>query len=226
VRPSPPRHFSTAPALKAEQEDGTQRPSGIEVVCPLAWRRQALAGGTRDLADVAALCWAGGRRSRVGRPVGPVGRPAAQGRAVPAIYATWAAVRTDVPRFRETVLAGTRPIMAAAAGVAAPSAEAAGRLEQSEVAGWVKWSYDADSPDRDGDRYVRELIAETKAHGPERVADQYYIDGREERVLTVGRELEDGQPVPGRDQLLHGGADVRVQVVPDDHERPPSCWWA
>jgi hypothetical protein len=135
-----------------------------------------------------ALDPAAGRAPGVIREPGlPGAGEAAQARidALSVIYATWAAVRTDVRRFRETVLARARPIMAAATGMAAPPAEAAGRLEQGEVAGWVKWCYDADSPDQDGDRYVSELIAVTKAHGPERVADLYYIEGRQERVLTV-----------------------------------------
>ena len=36
----------------------------------------------------------------------------------------------------------------------------------------------------------------------------------------VGGELEDRQPVPGRDQLAHRPADVGVQVIPDQDERP------
>ena len=36
----------------------------------------------------------------------------------------------------------------------------------------------------------------------------------------IGGELEDRQPVPGRDQLAHRPADVRVQVVPDQDDRP------
>ena len=47
--------------------------------------------------------------------------------------------------------------------------------------------------------------------------DQTELDRVE--LVRVGRELEDGQPVPGRDQLGHRGADVGIQVVPDDHER-------
>ena len=47
--------------------------------------------------------------------------------------------------------------------------------------------------------------------GPDRL-DRVELGG-------VGRELEDRQPVPGRDQLAHRLADVRVQVVPDQDER-------
>ena len=37
--------------------------------------------------------------------------------------------------------------------------------------------------------------------------------------MGIGRQLEDSQPGPGADQLLHGCAEVGVQVVPDDHQR-------
>ena len=34
----------------------------------------------------------------------------------------------------------------------------------------------------------------------------------------VSRQLEDRQPVPGRDQLAHRAAGVGVQAVPDQHD--------
>jgi hypothetical protein len=38
------------------------------------------------------------------------------------------------------------------------------------------------------------------------------------QLRRVGRQLEDGQPVPGRDQLVHRAAGMGVQAVPDqDH---------
>jgi hypothetical protein len=55
------------------------------------------------------------------------------------IYATWAAVRTDVRQFRETVLARTRPIMAAGPGGGAPPPEGPGRQGPGEVGGGGKW---------------------------------------------------------------------------------------
>ena len=42
-------------------------------------------------------------------------------------------------------------------------------------------------------------------------------DGAE--LVRTGRELADGQPVPGPGQLGHGGADVGIEIVPDDHDR-------
>jgi hypothetical protein len=48
--------------------------------------------------------------------------------------------------------------------------------------------------------------------GPDRL-DRVELGG-------VSRELEDRQPVPGRDQLPHGPADVRIQAVPDQDKRP------
>jgi hypothetical protein len=37
-------------------------------------------------------------------------------------------------------------------------------------------------------------------------------------LVGVGREAEHGQPVPGRDQAGHRGADMSVQVVPHDDD--------
>ena len=37
--------------------------------------------------------------------------------------------------------------------------------------------------------------------------------------MRIRRQLADGQSVPGHDQLGHRGADVGLEVVPDDHER-------
>jgi len=39
-------------------------------------------------------------------------------------------------------------------------------------------------------------------------------------LVRVRREPDDGQPVPGADQVGHHVADVGVQAVPHDHERP------
>jgi hypothetical protein len=39
------------------------------------------------------------------------------------------------------------------------------------------------------------------------------------QLVRVPRQLADGQPVPGRGQPGHRGADVRVQIVPDEHDR-------
>ncbi len=39
------------------------------------------------------------------------------------------------------------------------------------------------------------------------------------QLVRIRRQLEDGQPGPGRDQLGHRGADVAIQVVPHDHQR-------
>ncbi len=105
--------------------------------------------------------------------------------ALSAIYAAWAAARPDVLRFRGSVLARTLPLMAAATGMMAPPAAQPGMLEQDQVGAWVRWCYDADSPRPGGIGYVRQLVAETSPHGPRRVADLWYIDGRQERRLTV-----------------------------------------
>src|SRR5438874_7135259 len=37
-------------------------------------------------------------------------------------------------------------------------------------------------------------------------------------VGGVGGQLDEVQPVPAGDQVAHRGADVRVQVVPDQHD--------
>jgi hypothetical protein len=52
-------------------------------------------------------------------------------------------------------------------------------------------------------------------------SDLFRSDHQLDRVqlVCVGRQLEDGQPVPGRDQLGHGGADMGIQAVPLDHQR-------
>jgi len=105
--------------------------------------------------------------------------------ALSVIYAAWASARHDVLRYRSAVLARTRPIMAAATGAMAPPAGEDDRLERGQVADWVRWCFDADAPHGDGMRYVRELIAETTPRGPRRVTDLWYIDGTQERALTV-----------------------------------------
>jgi hypothetical protein len=46
------------------------------------------------------------------------------------------------------------------------------------------------------------------------------LDGVE--LMRIRRQLADGQPVPGRDELGHRGADVGIDIVPDDHQRA-SC---
>src|SRR5258706_13234939 len=38
------------------------------------------------------------------------------------------------------------------------------------------------------------------------------------KFVRIGRQLADGQPVPGRDQLGHRGADVGIEVVPHDYQ--------
>jgi hypothetical protein len=128
-----------------------------------------------------------GGPSVVREPGFPQAGEAARARidALSAIYAAWASARPEVQRFRSAVLARTRPIMAAATGTAAPPAERANVLGHSQVGSWVRWCYDADSPSADGKRYVTELIAEASPRGPRRVANLSYIDGRQERRLTV-----------------------------------------
>jgi hypothetical protein len=105
--------------------------------------------------------------------------------ALSAIYATWASARHDVLQYRSAVLARTRPIMAAATGSIAPPVEEAGQLDHGQVGDWVTWCYDADAPDGDGMRHVRDLIAEATPRGPRRVTDLWYINGRQQRTLIV-----------------------------------------
>src|SRR6266567_962723 len=38
-------------------------------------------------------------------------------------------------------------------------------------------------------------------------------------LVRIRWEPVDGQPVPGRDQFGHRGADVRIQVVSHEHQR-------
>ncbi len=47
------------------------------------------------------------------------------------------------------------------------------------------------------------------------------------RYLASQAALVDGQPVPGGDQLFHGGADVGVfRLSQTTTSGPPSCWCA
>jgi hypothetical protein len=43
-------------------------------------------------------------------------------------------------------------------------------------------------------------------------------------LVGVGRQLEHRQPVPGRDQLFHGGADMVFRLSQTTTSGPPSCW--
>ena len=104
--------------------------------------------------------------------------------ALSAIYAAWASTRADVLGFRDTVLARTAGRMAADTGSVPPPGPA-GTLKQGQVGAWVKWCYDVDAPGGDGVSYVKQLISETSPRGPRRVADLWYLDGRNEVRLTV-----------------------------------------
>ncbi len=122
----------------------------------------------------------------VREPGQPYAGAAARARidALSAIYAAWASLRHDVCHFRETILARTLATMAAFS-VDTPSAEQSRRLAPDQVADWVRWCRDADSPDGDGNRYVRQLAAQTSADGRRRVATLRFVDGRQERAQTV-----------------------------------------
>jgi hypothetical protein len=105
--------------------------------------------------------------------------------ALSVIYAAWAEENGKVRRYRDTVLARARAIMAAGAGTAAARPGRAGLLSENEVPGWVQWRYSADSPDGDGDRHVFGLVTSASPRVPRAVADLWYIADRQERVLTV-----------------------------------------
>jgi hypothetical protein len=105
--------------------------------------------------------------------------------ALSAIYAAWASARPDVARFRENILARTFPLMAEATGTTIAPVGKLGTITQNQAQAWFRWCYDADSPGEDGVSYIRQLIAETLPRGPRRVADLWYVDGRDERQLTV-----------------------------------------
>lgn len=105
--------------------------------------------------------------------------------ALSAIYAAWASVRPDVARFRNTILARAVQLMTEATGTSAASASPAGTLERDQAAALVRWCYDADAPGGDGTSHVRQLIAETSPRGPRRIAGLWYIDHKDERLLTV-----------------------------------------
>ncbi len=74
--------------------------------------------------------------------------------------------------------------MAAATGRTAPVSQA-GTLQQDQVGAWVRWCYSAGAPGGDGIGHVRQLIGGSSPHGPSRVADLWYIEGLDERRLTV-----------------------------------------
>lgn len=105
--------------------------------------------------------------------------------ALSTIYAAWADNSPEVRRFRDTVLASRRTAMAAATGATTPTSENGSLLRESEVHGWVQWCFAADSPDGDGDRHIRELIASTSPRGPRRVNHLWYVADRQERAITV-----------------------------------------
>jgi hypothetical protein len=125
----------------------------------------------------------------------------ARGDALSSIYAAWASARPDVRRFREKVLARSLQIMAGIAGRAAHASGETAMMEHDQVAEWVSWLYDADAPGRNGHQYVFKLITETKAHGPKRVVDLRYVDGQQERILTVGATRMLGQLAELADKL-------------------------
>jgi hypothetical protein len=131
-------------------------------------------------------------------------------RALSAIYAEWASARTDLRRYRSGVLARTLPVMAEATGMTAPPADESGLLLPEHAGPWVRWCFDAGSPGGDGRRHVFELVAATKVHGPRKVADLWYIDGDQEKILTV--------PAGGMLGQLAGLADALV----DDYRWRPS----
>lgn len=104
--------------------------------------------------------------------------------ALSAIYAAWASARADVARYRG-ILAKSLPIMARETGMAPPHADQAGLLHPDQAGPWVRWRYSAEAPGRDTSRQVEELLRAVSAHGPQRVADLWFVDGERERILTV-----------------------------------------
>jgi hypothetical protein len=88
-------------------------------------------------------------------------------------------------------------------------------MGHDRVAEWVRWLYDADAPGRDGHHYVLKLITETEAHGPERVVDLRYVDGQQERILTVGATRGLGQLA----QLAETSGGLQVVALRGHHVR-------
>ena len=123
--------------------------------------------------------------------------------ALSTIYAAWADSSPEVRRFRDTVLTRTRTAMVAATGAIRPTLENTGLLRDNEVYSWVQWCFAAGSPDGDGDRHIRELIASTSPRGPRRVNDLWYIADQQERAVTVDARGALGQLARLAENLSH-----------------------
>ncbi len=131
--------------------------------------------------------------------------------ALSAIYAAQADDSYRVRQFRDTVLARTLSLMPADPAADRPAPAGPPVLSEAEVPGWVRWCFAADAADGDGDRHIRELVASTSPRGPRRVADLWYIAGREERLLTV-----DACGALGRLALLAGDLSEEYRWRPSE----------
>jgi hypothetical protein len=126
-------------------------------------------------------------RGLVREPGLPQAGEAARARidALSAIYAAWASARPDVTEFRGTILARSTRLIAEATGTTANPASQEGTLAQGEAGAWVRWCYHADSPGGGGHDHVAQEIGDVASDGARRVIHLSYIEGRDERMLTV-----------------------------------------
>jgi hypothetical protein len=137
--------------------------------------------------------------------------------ALSAIYAAWAAADTDVEDFRK------RQLVRRDTGEYLAHVQRRGPhpgyelLAPEQVAAWVKDHYNHTG----GEQHIRQLVMDMEVNGPDPIAHLSYVDGRQERRLTV--DARGGRRVTGggirnmtAPDLGRGKAQVRVS--------PPSGW--
>lgn len=130
--------------------------------------------------------WGRGGRLAGRQPLPARSRGAVSARidALSAIYAHWAEQHIDVRWFRErTLTARDTPEYLAWIDQEGPQPQYR-LLQPGEVGAWVLAEHNELDADGNGDDHVRGLIAQTQP-GERKVKNLWYIDDRQERVLTV-----------------------------------------
>ncbi len=123
------------------------------------------------------------QREHRDQPTGAAG--SARIDALTAIYAAWAAYQPDVRSFRSRALVDhdAPEFLAWVRGQGEyPDPRL---LHEDEVDRWVMARFHADATDGDGDRHIRELVAQALPNHARPVAHLWYISDNQERVLTV-----------------------------------------
>jgi hypothetical protein len=146
---------------------------------PPSERSSYLVDRIKQLMAVANSMSAASRSAPSDRPRGTAAT--ARIDALSAVYAAWAAAETDVQQFRKRQLVrrDTAEYLAHVQGRGPhPGYEL---LAPEQVAAWVTDHYDRAG----GEQHIRKLVMDMEVDGPDPTTDLSYIDGKQERRLTV-----------------------------------------